>query len=43
MVEMVLMFKVVISGCGRDGISVVVVNGCGRDGISVCGSGLWLW
>ena len=35
--KMVLVF--VVSGCGRDGISVVVVSGCGRDGISVCGSG----
>ena len=39
MVKMVLMFMVVVSGCGRDGISVVVVIGRGRDGISVCGSG----
>ena len=39
-VEMVLVL--VVSGCGRDGISVVVVSGCGRDGISVCGSGYWL-
>ena len=36
---LVLVFVVVVSGCGRDGISVVVVSGCGRDGISVCGSG----
>ena len=33
------MFVVVVSGCGRDGISVVVVSGCGRDGISGYGSG----
>ena len=39
MVEMILVFVVVVSGCGRDGISVVVVTGCGRDGISVLGSG----
>ena len=38
-VEMILVFVVVVSGCGRDGISVVVVTGCGRDGISVLGSG----
>ena len=38
-VEMILVFVIVVSGCGRDGISVVVVSGCGRDGISVCGSG----
>ena len=38
-VEMVLVLVVVVSGCGRDGISVVVVSGCGRDGISVCVSG----
>ena len=31
-VEMVLV--VVVSGCGRDGISAVVVSGCGRNGIS---------
>ena len=42
-VEMILVFVIVVSGCGRDGISVVVVSGCGRDGISVCGSGEWLW
>ena len=35
-VEMVLVFVIVVSGCGRDGISVVVVSGCGRDGISMC-------
>ena len=38
-VEMVLVFVVVVSGCGRDGINVVVVSGRGWDGISVCGSG----
>ena len=38
-VKMILVFVIVVSGCGRDGISVVVVSGCGRDGISVCGSG----
>ena len=32
---MVLVFVVVVCGCGRDGISVVVVSGCGRDGIIV--------
>ena len=36
-VEMVLVFVVVVSGCGRDGINVVVVSGRGWDGISVCG------